>query len=167
MMQVRHRVTILAGLALVCGPAMAQSPLPAIAEPVVNASLIAPALRVSSAEPVVKFYQTVLGMKVLATRDTGSVLETMLAFANNPERPAIILLSPSGKPAASDFQTGGSKLIIRVEDLEAVAKRMDVAGLVHEPLRQSAFKAKVLTITDPEKNQLELVQTVPTSERRP
>jgi catechol 2,3-dioxygenase-like lactoylglutathione lyase family enzyme len=124
----------------------------------VEASLIAPALRVADAARVAAFYESVLSMRVLMSRDLGPIHETMLAFASDPARPAIMLLSNAATASTPMTGIGGSRLILRVARLDAVVARLDAAGIPHQPASPAHDGVTVLQIADPEHNELELVQ---------
>jgi catechol 2,3-dioxygenase-like lactoylglutathione lyase family enzyme len=150
----------LAALILAATPSGATSPLPPpVPLPPVEASLLVPALRVRDAPDMAGWYRTVLDMRVIMERDAGQVHETILAFASTPERPGVILLNR--KPGASrhNWQRGGSRLILRVTNIDAVIARLDAAGMAHETPHQPLPGYKVLNLSDPEGNELELVQT--------
>ena len=157
-----RRKLSLACLAALCGaitPALAETPATSL--PAVEASLIAPAIRVHEAARVAAFYQQALGMIVLMSRDVGAIHETMLAFANTPNRPAIMLVSnarPGARPLAG---TGATRLVIRVSSMAAVVTRLDAARIAHAAPSEPQRGATVLHIGDPEHNDLELVESSP------
>lgn len=137
---------------------------PALAEsrgvPPVDVALMAPVLRVSDCGKVQGFYQSALGMTVLMSRDLGRIHETMLAFTPGQPQPGLMLLCnvSAGQPPLKGI--GGSRLIIRVGSLDALVQRLDAAGLPHPAVRSpGSDPVRVLNLTDPEGNELELVQT--------
>jgi len=143
-----------AAVLVLAQPAMALADeMPARESP----SLMAAVLRVNDANAVRSFYESVLGMKVLMSRDLGSIHETMLSFGN-PAAPGILLvnrLAAGGEPLRG---VGASRLIVRAPNLGAIVERMDAAHLSHGPIRDPAPGVRVLDVADPEGNQLEIVQ---------
>lgn len=143
----------LAALALATSPAMAEDAAPAI-----EASLLAPALKVRDCGAAQAFYEGALGMRVLMSRDMASIHETMLAFAGTGHGPGVMLICPLGTGAAPLRGTGQSRLIVSIGNLDAVVARMDAAGMAHGKLHDPAPGIRVLDIADPDGNELELVQ---------
>jgi catechol 2,3-dioxygenase-like lactoylglutathione lyase family enzyme len=154
-------MTLLASLILAAGtPAVAAAPQPAV-----DAALMAPVLRVADCPREQAYYEAALGMKVLMSRDLGQIHETMLAFATGPARPAILLVCRTAASTAALHGQGASRLIIGAANLDALAARLDAAHLAHPEIRLVGGGVRVLNLTDPEGNELEVVQTSPAAAR--
>lgn len=150
----------LAALALaISAPALAGAQ-PATSLPAVETALMAPVLRVADCSKAQAFYETALDMKTLMSRDLGPIHETMLAFSGPGHQPGIMLLCNVSADRAPLKGLGASRLIVRVGDIDALARRLDAAGLPHPAIRAPGKDpVRILNLSDPEGNELELVQT--------
>lgn len=160
------RIAAIAACALALPASIrAESPAARPALPAVEASLMAPALRVSDCGKVQAFYQTALGMQSLMSRDLGSIHETMLAFATE-RQPSIVLICNLSAQQAPLKGIGASRMIVRVGNLDALVQRLDAAGLPHPQVHSpGSDPVRVLNLSDPEGNELELVQTTAAAPR--
>ncbi len=128
---------------------------------------MAPVLRVADCGKAQAFYEAALGMKVLMSRDLGAIHETMLAFPGPAQQPGIMLLCNVSKDRAPLKGLGASRMIVRVGNLDAVVQRLDASGLPHPAVHAPASDpVRVLNVSDPEGNEIELVQTDPQPARR-
>ena len=102
-----------------------------------------------------------LGMKLLMQRDIGDKQEHMLSFAGDPAQPGIMLLSrTSSAPREEKAEGQGStRMILHLSNLEALAMRLDGAKVMHTPIRDVGQGFRVMHVTDPDGNDLELVQS--------
>jgi hypothetical protein len=127
----------------------------------VTASLMAPVLRTADCGKAQAYYQAALAMTPMMSRDLGTIHETLLAFPGEPARPGIMLICNVSVTAPAPRGVGASRLIVAVGDLDAVVARLDAAKLPHPAVHAPQAGVKVMTITDPEGNELELVQRPP------
>jgi catechol 2,3-dioxygenase-like lactoylglutathione lyase family enzyme len=142
-------------LAMVAAPAGAAPGAPASA-PAFTAALMAPVIRVADAEREKAFYRDVLGMTLAMERDIGGGKREHMLLFNDPRQPGILLVSTSAGSAVAG--KGAARLILHVSNLDALTTRLDAAGIAHGPIREPDKGFRVLLISDPEGNELELVQ---------
>lgn len=143
-----------AALGTIGAPSAAQESVP-------EAALLAPVVRVSNCEAAGRWYGEALRMTQMMSRDLGAVHETMLAFPGAPSRPGIMLLCNAAADASPMRGRGGSRLIVGVADLSAIAARLDAAKVSHPAIHPPQAGVRVMTIADPDGNELELVERAP------
>jgi catechol 2,3-dioxygenase-like lactoylglutathione lyase family enzyme len=130
------------------------------APPAPAATLIGPAMFVTNIDRALKFYVGGLGMKLAMTMGPDTRKEYILTFGGDPTKPEIILLHDAAADAPTEVlhHFGFDRLVLRIADLDALAARLDAAGIRHSDIRAVAQQYRMMTATDPDGYKLELVQ---------
>lgn len=162
----RRRTTfVLAALALglLSGTALAaEVEAPAAAS--VHVGMIGPALRSSDLERSTRFYEQGLGMHVLRTIRMGSATEVILGFGGDIGQPVILLDKDDapGKSPAIEHGNADGRIMLRVDDADALSARLTAAGYVPDAMHADpAHQRKVFWATDPDGYRFEITQTPP------
>lgn len=132
---------------------MPQTQAPAVAENAIMATM----LHVADLDRSLPFYTDGLGMVVKARRGP----ETILGFGNDPTAPSIILLS--GAKAGSQpivLGSGFARLVLRMNDLPALATRLRSHGIATTPIRNVGQGYRMMMATDPNGYPFELVERI-------
>lgn len=116
---------------------------------------------ISTAEPQreLTFYRDALGMKLSMERDLGAKHEHVLSFGEDATQPGILLVSAA--PASGETKVegqGSTRIIMRISNLDALVAGLDRAGFVHSPIHDVGQGFRVMNVSDPDNNHLELVQ---------
>ena len=148
-------------LALVCASiqtANAQSEArSSAAVPSRGPGLIGPMLRVLDLDGVEHFY-SLIGMKRVSEISRPGVTERFLNFDGSPLTPGILLIRDANDKAAPHGSGGLRQLVFRVPDADALAIRLNDAGVAIEGGVVSHGAVKVLKVRDPAGNLCELVE---------
>jgi catechol 2,3-dioxygenase-like lactoylglutathione lyase family enzyme len=134
-------------------------PATALGQPLVQASLLAPGLRVTDLDRSITFYRIALGLVPCRTLHHGTLTEVMLCADSVSGRLTLILLrdeTPGQSPPVT-MGDGLAKIVLRVPDVAAVAARLTAAGHAVEAVHQSGHGPAVLMLTDPDGYRNELV----------
>lgn len=129
----------------------------------VQASLMAPGLRVTDIDRSIAFYGTALGLVPATTLHHGPVTEVMLCADSKAGKLALILMRDEtpGKSPSIELGNGFEKIVMRVPDLAAVATRMKAAGYPVGDIHSAKGMPSTLTIKDPDGYSYELVGNGP------
>lgn len=129
------------------------------AAPAVQASLMAPGLRVTDLDRSTKFYAAALGLVPCVTLHHGPLTEVMLCADSRTGKLALILMRDEtpGKSPPVQLGNGFQKIVMRVPDLAGVAARMKAAGYPVGEVHQNKGGPSVLMIRDPDGYEFELV----------
>jgi catechol 2,3-dioxygenase-like lactoylglutathione lyase family enzyme len=152
-------LTALCALGL-AAPAFAQSTAvsPAAAP---TGALLGTVIHVSDVPGSLRFYVDGLGMSVSTTLELTKVTETMLGFDADPAKPRLILLSSRTDRQPIEHAHGFDRVVMRMTDLDATAARLRTAGFAPSPIRNVAHGYRMMTVTDPDGYEYELVQRGP------
>jgi catechol 2,3-dioxygenase-like lactoylglutathione lyase family enzyme len=157
--------TILCAAALI----LLSAPVAALGQPAVQASLLAPGLRVTDLDRSITFYRIALGLVPCRTLHHGPLTEVMLCADSASGRLTLILLrdeAPDKSPPVV-LGDGLAKIVLRVPDVAAVAARMTAAGYPVDAVHQSGQGPAVLMLTDPDGYRHELVGSPPSAPAAP
>jgi catechol 2,3-dioxygenase-like lactoylglutathione lyase family enzyme len=123
-------------------------------------------IHVSELPRSLKFYEGGLGMQVMLTKGE----ETILGFGSNPAQTAIILLggaSVSSPPRPIVHGTGYARMVLRLHDLPAVARRLRSGGFTVGEIREVTDGYRMMMATDPDGYTFELVERFAGQEKAP
>jgi catechol 2,3-dioxygenase-like lactoylglutathione lyase family enzyme len=122
-------------------------------------SIMAATLRSTDLERSIKYYESVLGMVVTGRLLNGAVTEVFLAFKGRENQPGLVLYRDAtpGKSPALDHGNAGSRVLLRMPDVTAIAARLKNAGYGVGQVHVNG-NVKVLMIEDPDENSFELAQ---------
>lgn len=124
-----------------------------------SVSLMSVVIRTAEPQRELTFYRDALGMRLSKERDFGAKHDHMLSFGGDPAQPGILLVSATLAPGESKVESQGStRIILRVSNLDALAARLDRAGYMHSPINDVGQGFRVMNVSDPDQNSLELVQ---------
>lgn len=147
---------LLAALALAGGgAAVAQDAAPSSVQ-------IAPTLLVRDLARSTRFYAA-FGLSAGMTIDRGKQNEVMLVAGPQAQWPTLILLGdkvPSGTPAVG-AGGGALQMSARVSDLAAIAAQLKAAGFAVGAAQAAGRGPRVLKVSDPDGNVVELVEEAP------
>lgn len=157
--------TILPAAALL----LLSTPAAGLSQPLVQASLLAPGLRVTDLERSIAFYRIALGLVPCRTLHHGALTEVMLCADSTSGRLTLILLRDEtpGKSPPVTLGDGLAKIVLRVPDVAAVAARLTAAGYAVEAIHQSGRGPAVLMLTDPDGYRHELIGNSPPAPATP
>lgn len=162
------RIVRAVALILLSAPAAALGQ-PAAPPSAVQASLLAPGLRVTDLDRSMAFYRIALGLVPCRTLRHGSLTEVMLCADGVSGRLTLILLRDEapGKSPPVILGDGLAKIVLRVPDVAAVASRLTVARYAVDGVHQSGHGPAVLMLTDPDGYRHELVGKSPPAPATP
>lgn len=135
-------------------PASAEQAMPDF-----TAALMSVVIRTAEPQRELTFYRDALGMNLSMERDLGAKREHMLSFGGDPAQPGILLVS--APPASGEGKVegqGSTRIIMRISNLDALAARLDRAGFIHSPIHDVGQGFRVMNVSDPDQNSVELVQ---------
>ncbi|HUD30935.1 MAG TPA: VOC family protein [Novosphingobium sp.] len=130
------------------------------ASPPPAARLVGTVLNSVAVDRQLAFYETAFGLRVAMTLDHGTRREYMLRFSADPDEAGLIIVHDSAPDAAKHLSHGNGfdRIVLRVEDMDGLVRRLDAAGIAHQPLREAAGGYRVLLLDDPEGYALEVIQ---------
>ncbi|GAA0310551.1 hypothetical protein GCM10009087_20730 [Sphingomonas oligophenolica] len=151
-----------AALLFAATPCPAQAQSAASATPV-QASLMAPGLRVADIDRSIVFYGIALGLVPATTLRHGPLTEVMLCADGKAGKLALILMHDAtpGTSPPIELGNGVQKIVMRVPDLAGVANRMKAAGYPVGDVHWNKGAPSVLMIKDPDGYSYELVGSTP------
>lgn len=151
-------------LGLLFGPTAIAAAADAPAAANVHVSMIGAALRSSNLERSTRFYGQGLGMQLLRTIKMGTGTEVIMGFSGDLGQP-VILLSKDDAPGQSptiDHGDANSRIMLRVDDADALSARLTAAGYAPDEVHSDAVhQRKVFWVTDPDGYRYEITQTPP------
>lgn len=123
--------------------------------------LVATVLNSVAVDRQLAFYETAFGLKVGMTLDHGTRREYMLRFSNDPGEAGLVIVHDSAADPAARLSHGDAfeRIILRVDDMDALLARLDAAGIAHQRVQEAARGYRVLSLTDPEGYALEVIQS--------
>ncbi|MFC4595703.1 VOC family protein [Sphingobium tyrosinilyticum] len=123
------------------------------------ASILGTGIRVSDLDRSIRFYTDVMGMTQVRKLSHGTLTEIIMTFGGGAGSAALILMkdTAAGKSPQIELGAGFSKIIIDVQDMDALIGRMKKAGL---PIGEvhSSMGVKVIFLTDPDGYRYEAIQ---------
>lgn len=117
-------------------------------------------LHVTDLDRSIDFYTNVLGMKQLARYDFEGVTEVLVGYGAQGESPSMVLVDRAGHPAPVDVGTGFDRILLMVDDVEAVCERLRAFGcaVTQEPAQPMEFPVMLAMAKDPDGYGLELLE---------
>jgi len=148
-------VASIAGLLLAAPACAGEVPPPG------TARLVGTVLNSIDVDQQLAFYETVFGLKVGMTLDHGTRREYMLRFSQDPSEAGLIIVHDSASDPASKLAHGNAfeRIVLRVNDMDALLTRLDAGGFAHQPVHAAAQGYRVLMLKDPEGYSLEVIQS--------
>jgi catechol 2,3-dioxygenase-like lactoylglutathione lyase family enzyme len=160
MTKLRSALLAAAGLALGAPIAITHaSDAPQAARPKVEAlTMMSVAVPSSDLDRSVDFYTKGLGLTVAGRNEVASASEVMLAFPGGGS--GLMLLKPKVAGAALTPRGTPNRVILTTPDMAALAARLTSAGYkLAGPIRDlPQYKVKVGFVSDPDGNNIELVE---------
>jgi lactoylglutathione lyase len=146
---------------LLAAPALA-----AEASPPGGAKLVGTVLNSVAIDRQLAFYETVFGLKVGMILDHGTRREYMLRFSSDPSEAGLIIVHDSAVDPAARLSHGNAfeRIVLRVNDMDALLARLDASGFAHQPVQAAAQGYRVLLLKDPEGYDLEVIQSAAVKE---
>jgi lactoylglutathione lyase len=135
----------------------ATAPLTPVARPA--AALPGVGIRSRDLDRSIRFYSDIFGMKVGQRLPHGTLTEVILTFGGEATDATIILMKDSAPGKSPPIAMGGVfiKMVITVQDMDALVARLKKAGLpAGEP--HGTMGCKILFVTDPDGFRDEVIQ---------
>lgn len=144
-------------------PAFAQPAQPAPGSvPVMQPTIVGPALYVSDMERSLRFYRDVLGMTVRIQFGPKDKPDVMIGFGADPSKPCLLLLSDrSPTPRRIEHPHGFDRFVIMLEDTPALAEKLRAAGFAASLPREVHGTSMMMMVTDPDGYTVEIIDTKP------
>lgn len=158
-----HALAVLAAAAFSVSVAMAQPALPAPGTaPVMQPTIVGPALYVSDMARSLRFYRDVLGMTVRIQFGPKDKPDVMIGFGADPSKPCVLLLSDrSPSPRKIEHPHGFDRFVIMLEDTPALAQKLRAAGFEASLPREVHGTSTMMMVTDPDGYKVEIIDTKP------
>lgn len=129
------------------------------AQPGFTAALMSVVIRTAEPQRELTFYRDGLGMSLSMERDLGAKHEYILSFGGDLRQAGILLVGETPASAGNRLEgQGGTRFILRISNLAALAARLDRSGIAHSPIREVGQGFSVMGVSDPDHNDIELVQ---------
>jgi catechol 2,3-dioxygenase-like lactoylglutathione lyase family enzyme len=139
----------------------------ASAETAPQVGLIGMGLNVADMDRSMRFYVEGLGMKPLARNERAETVEQFLGYPAMPYPPMLELIARKKPDAAPALPaTVSFKIVLSVDDAEAIHARLIRAGFAPPPVRMNRDAGGgAFFIRDPDGYNIEIVQRPPTPPR--
>lgn len=153
----KSAIQLFASVAVLCMPATASAGEAAAG----STRLVGTVLNSVAVDKQLAFYETAFGLKVGMTLDHGTRREYMLRFSQDATEAGLIIVHDSAADPKARLSHGDAfaRIILRVDDMDALLTRLDRAGIAHQPVQEAATGHRILLLDDPEGYSLEVIQS--------
>lgn len=149
---------LFASVAVLCMPAAASADEAATRG---STRLVGTVLNSVAVDRQLAFYEAAFGLKVGMTLDHGTRREYMLRFSQDTSEAGLIIVHDSAADPKARLSHGDAfeRIVLRVDDMDALLVRLDAAGIAHQPVQEAAKGYRILLLEDPEGYALEVIQS--------
>lgn len=159
------RIFALLGVAAIAASALSTAsaePVAPVPAPVMQPTIVGPALYVSDMARSLHFYRDLLGMTVRIQFGPKDKPDVMIGFGSDPSKPCLLLLSDrSPTPRRIEHPHGFDRFVVMLEDTPALAEKLRAAGFEATPPREVHGASTMLMATDPDGYKVEIIDTRP------